>query len=88
MVNPNDIFNNDTYPNTWAPSLKAPGVDQIYGSVSSRCYGVYIGGLLVLAQTTSCTRLVLQVDEWVLSTHMTQWRRARVARRPVIMPLL
>lgn len=88
-ANPNDIFNNDAYPNTWAPSPKAPGVDEIYGLVSSRwAYGVNIGGLLVLAQTPSCTRLVLQVDEWALSTHMTQWRQARAARRPVTVPLL
>lgn len=75
IVNPNDIFNNDAYHNSWAPSLNASGVNKSYGSVSSRCYGVNIGGLLVLAQTPSYTHLVPQVsgavDEWALSTHMT-----------------
>lgn len=75
MVNPNDIFNDDAYPNSWAPSLNAPGVDKIYGSVSSRCYGVNIAGLLVLAHTPPYTRLVPQVsgavDKWALSMHVT-----------------
>ncbi|KAG1823532.1 uncharacterized protein BJ212DRAFT_1424451 [Suillus subaureus] len=51
VANSIDTFNNDAYPNSWTPSLYTTwtrGVDRTYGSVSSRCYGVNIGELLVL----------------------------------------